>query len=87
MRNLKRPFKNHGEGFINMGNKLLDYEDNMKVLVNRQVLSRRKELCSECQYKGANGFCQKNAQWLEEFVKYRYNECPAGIWVDGWRQD
>lgn len=67
-----------------MGNKLLDYEDNMKGMVSRQVLQRRKELCGECKYKGSNNFCQKNAQWLVEFVRYRYNKCPAGVWVDGW---
>ena len=69
---------------ILMGNKLLDYEDNMKVMVSRQVLARRQEFCNQCQYKGANNFCQKNAEWLTEFVKMRYNKCPAGIWVDGW---
>lgn len=67
-----------------MGNKLLDYEDNMKIMVSRQVLKKRQEFCDQCPHKGANNFCQKNAQWLPEFVKLRYNECPAGIWVDGW---
>ena len=67
-----------------MANKLIDYEDNMRVLVTGQVLQRRKELCEECQYKGNNNFCQQNAAWLPEFVKYRYNQCPNNVWVDGW---
>lgn len=67
-----------------MSNKLLDYEDNMRVMVPKYILEKRTDYCNACQFKGNNNFCQKNAKWLEEFVKYRYNECPAGIWVDGW---
>lgn len=65
-------------------NKLIDYEENMRVLVPKHILKKRQEFCNQCQFKGDNNFCQKNLQWLPEFVKFRYNECPAGIWVDGW---
>lgn len=65
-----------------MGNKLLDYEDNMRGLVPRHVLIKRQDYCANCEHRGANNFCQKNAQWLTEFVKMNYNACPAGIWTD-----
>lgn len=67
-----------------MGNKLIDYEDNMKNMVQGPVLKRRREVCDECQYKGENNFCQKNAKWLPDFQMYRYNECPIKIWSYNW---
>ena len=60
-------------------------EERMKLEVPTPILKKRKSYCDECKNKGANNFCQINSQWLPEFLKYRYNACPAGIWVDGWQ--
>ena len=61
-----------------------DWEDSLKLLVPQKVLDARKTACNKCKLKGPNGFCQENAEWLEEFQKYRYNKCPKGTWSDGW---
>lgn len=67
-----------------MGNKLLDYEEQMRNRVQGPALKHRRDLCNGCNYKGANNFCQKNSQWLPDFQVFRYNACPIGIWVENW---
>ena len=65
-----------------MGNKLLDYEENMRNLTQGHHYKNRKETCNACEFKGNNGFCQKNAAWLENYLLYKYNACPIGKWAD-----
>ena len=65
-----------------MANELSNYEDRLKVLVNKNALKMRQTKCESCKHMGSNNFCQINFMFLPEFLPYKYNACPKKLWVE-----
>ena len=67
-----------------MANQARDFEDRLKLQVHQSTLRHRRAICEGCEYKGQNGFCQKNYSYLIEYTQFRYNACPLEKWKENW---
>ena len=65
-------------------NPVSDFEERLKVLVSNPTSMHRATICNSCPNASINKICLSNFQLIEDFVQYKYSECPEKRWSHGW---